>query len=49
MANLVLCYHEKRWLDKFPEEFTSEKGSNHKLPFTDIEISRDRSQFITSV
>ena len=87
LANSFLCYHEKRWLDKCPEEFkplfyrqhvddifvhfrkiehlkiflnyfnschenikfTSEKETNNKLSFLDIEISRDKNQFITSV
>ena len=87
LANAFLCYHEKRWLDKCPEEFkpvfyrryeddifvlfrkeehlklflnyinschenikfTSEKETNNKLSFLDIEISRDKNQFITSV
>ena len=87
LTNSFLCYHEKRWLDKCPEEFkplfyrqhvddifvlfrkiehlkiflnyfnschenikfTSEKETNNKLSFLDIEISRDKNQFITSV
>ena len=87
LANRFLCYHEKEWLDKCPEEFkpvfyrsyvddifvlfrkkehlklflnyfnlcdknikfTSEKETNNKLSFLDIEISRDKNQFITSV
>ena len=87
LANSFLCYHEKRWWDKCPEEFkpvfyrrymddifilfrkeehlklflnyfnschknvkfTSEKETNNKLSFLDIEISRDKNQFITSV
>ena len=76
LAKAVLCYHEKRWLDKCPEEFktvfyrryvdnifvifrneeglklllnyfnschenikfTSEKKTNNRLSFLDIEI-----------
>ena len=87
LTNSFLCHHEKRWLDKCPEEFkpvfyrryiddifalfrkeehlklflnyfnschenikfTSEKETNNKLSFLDIEISRDKNQFITSV
>ena len=30
-------------------KFTSEKETNNKLSFLDIEISRDKNQFITSV
>ena len=30
-------------------KFTSEKETNHKLSFLDIEISRNKNQFITSV
>ena len=30
-------------------KFTSEKETNKKLSFLDIEISRDKNQFITSV
>ena len=30
-------------------KFTSEKETNNKLSFPDIEISRDKNQFITSV
>ena len=86
LANSFLCYHEKRWLEKCPEEFkpvfyrqhvddifvlfrkiehlkiflkyfnschenikfTSEKETNNKLSFLDIETSRDKNQFITS-
>ena len=59
LANPFLCYHEKRWLDKYTEDyfnschknikFTSEKETNNKLSFLNIEISRDKNQFITSV
>ena len=87
LGNSFLCYHEKGWLDKCPEEFkpvfymryaddifvlfrkeehiklflnyfnlchenikfTSEEKTNNKLSFLDIEISRDKNQFITSV
>ena len=59
LVNPFLCYHEKRWLDKCPEDyfnsclknikFTSEKETNNKLSFLNIEISRDKNQFITSV
>ena len=87
LAIALLCYHEKRWLDKCSEDFkpvfyrryvddifvlfrkeehlqlfpnyfnschenikfTSEKESNNKLSFLDIEISRDKNQLITSV
>ena len=87
LANSFLCYREKRWLDKCPEEFkpvfykryvddifvlfrkeehlklflnyfnschenikfTSQKETNNKLSFLDIEISREKNQFITSV
>ena len=30
-------------------KFTSEKETNNKLSFLDIEISRDKNQFLTSV
>ena len=87
LTNSFLCYHEKRWLYKCPQEFkpmfyrqyvddifllvrkeehfklflnyfnschenikfTSEKETNKKLSFVNIEISRDKNQFITSV
>ena len=87
LTNSFLCYHEKRWLHKCPQEFkpmfcrqyvddifllvrkeehfklflnyfnschenikfTSEKETNKKLSFVNIEISRDKNQFITSV
>ena len=46
--------HLKLFLNYFKSchkniKFTSEKEINNKLPFLDIEISRDKNQFITSV
>ena len=80
LANAFLCYHEKRWLNKCPEEFKPVfyrryvddifvllRKKEHLKSFlnyfnscheniqftsekeTNIDISRDKNQFITSV